>query len=184
MSTALKKDLPTTEDKETRSVSLLAQHPLLGLRQEVDSLFDNFFSSFSLGPFGRYRDEFDPFRKLGTALSSARGFMPSMDIKETEKEFQVSVELPGMEEADIELALSDGQLVIKGEKKEETKSDDEGHHLMERHYGSIYRSLPLPDGVDEDSVEATYDKGVLTVTLKKIESKKKTVKNIKIKAMS
>ena len=181
MSTPAKKEMPTAKDTKTLPASHGEQHPLLGLRQEIDSLFDNFFSSFSLGPFGRDRDLFDPFRKIGAAVTPTRGFMPSMDIRETDKEFRVSAELPGMDEGDIELSLTDGQLVIKGEKKEEKKSDDEGHHLMERHYGSVYRSLPLPDGIDEDSIEATYDKGVLAVTLKKNETKKKAVKNVKIK---
>jgi len=181
MPTALKKDLPKTKKTKAPPASQEEQHPLLGLRQEVDSLFDNFFSNFSLGPFARYRDDFDPFRKIGAALTPSHGFMPSMDVKETDKEFRVSAELPGMDEGDIELSLADGQLVIKGEKKEETKTDEEGHHLMERHYGSIYRSLAMPEEVDEDSVEATYDKGVLTVTLKKMESKKKAAKSVKIK---
>ncbi|MBC8267203.1 MAG: Hsp20/alpha crystallin family protein [Rhodospirillaceae bacterium] len=182
MSTPAKKELPTNKEPETLPASKVGQHPLLGLRQEVDSLFDNFFSNFSLGPFGRDRDLFDPFRKIGAALPHTRGFVPSMDIKETDKEFRVSAELPGMEEGDIELSLTDGQLVIKGEKKEETKSEGEYHQVTERHYGSVYRSLPLPDGVDEDSVEATYDKGVLAVTLKKTKSKKKAVKSVKIKS--
>lgn len=182
MSTALKKDLPISKDSETLPSSQVEQHPLLGLRQEVDSLFDNFFSSFSLGPFGRDRDVFDPFRKLGSAMTLTHGFMPSMDIRETDKEYRVSAELPGMKESDIELSLVDGQLVIKGEKKEEITSDDEDPHLMERRYGSIFRSLPLPDGVDEDTVDATYDKGVLNVSLKKTESKKKAAKSIKVKA--
>lgn len=181
MSTALKKDLPTTKDPATLPSSQAGQHPLLGLRQEVDSLFDNFFSSFSLGPFGRDRDLFDPFRKFGAALTSKCDVMPSMDIRETDKEYRVSAELPGMKESDIELSLVDGQLVIKGEKKEEIKSDDEDRHLMERRYGAVYRSLPLPDGVDEDSVDATYDKGVLMVTLKKTEAKKRAARNVKIK---
>jgi len=181
MSTTVKKVPPTPNDMETLPDPQAGQHPLLGLRQEVDSLFDNFFSSFSLGPFGRDHNLFDPFRRIGGAVTPKGGFMPSMDIKETDKEFRVSAELPGMEEADIELSLSDGQLVIKGEKKEETKSDEEGRHLMERHYGSIYRSLPLPDDVDEDSIEATYDKGVLAITLAKMLSKKKVVKSVKIK---
>ena len=181
MSTALKKDLPITKDTETLPSSEVGQHPLLGLRQEVDSLFDNFFSSFSLGPFGRSRDVFDPFRKFGAAMTLGHGFMPSMDIRETDKEYRVSAELPGMKESDIELSLVDGQLVIKGEKKEEITSHDAGRQLMERHYGSIFRSLPLPDDVDEGSVEATYEAGVLSVTLKKTKSKKKAAKSINIK---
>ena len=92
MSTPVKKDLPTSEDTHT------GQHPLLGLRQEVDTLFDNFFSNFSLGPFGRYGADFDPFRKLGASLTHSHDLMPSIDVRETEKEFRISAELPGMDE--------------------------------------------------------------------------------------
>ncbi len=181
MTTKTEKDLSTTKDTETRKTSFLEQHPLLGLRQDVDSLFDNFFSDFSLGPFGRLGCEFDPFRKFDTVRAPAHGFLPKMDIRETEKEFHVSAELPGMEESDIELLLKDGQLIIKGEKKEENMTDNENRHLTERHFGSIYRSLPLPEAIDEDSVEATYDKGVLSVKLKKTDVKKRAPKTIKIK---
>ena len=91
MSTAVKEDTPTTKDTETQAVSQAGHHPLLGLRQEVDSLFDNFFSSFSLGPFGHSHELFDPFRKFGEAMTPARGFMPSMDITETDKIFNYVV---------------------------------------------------------------------------------------------
>ena len=178
MSKAAKKVLPATKDVENKIAFHLGKHPLHELRHEVDSLFDNFFSNFSLGSFGRGHDLLDPIRKA----APARDLMPSMDVTETDKEFRASAEMPGMDEGDIDLAITDHQLIIKGEKKEETKSNEEGHRLMERHYGSIYRSVALPDGVDEDSVDATYEKGVLTVTMKKAKSKKKAAKSIKIKS--
>ena len=78
-------------------------------------------------------------------------------------------------------SIGDGQLVIKGEKKERSESHEKGRHLMERHYGSVYRMLSLPEDVDEASIEATYDKGVLSITMKKVEVKKKATKNVKIK---
>ena len=166
MSIPAKKDLPPSEITHPR------HHPLLGLRQEVDSLFDNFFTHFSL----------DPFRRMDLGLMRSPDLMPSMDVKETDKELRVSAELPGMNEEDIELSLNDGKLIIKGEKKEENLTENENRHLTERRFGSIYRSLALPDDVDEDSVEATYDKGILMVTLKKVKSKGKKNKTVKIRA--
>jgi len=183
MSVKVKKDLPTAmgaDEKKNLPASGMEQHPLLSLRQEVDNLFDNFFSSFSLGPFGRRAFELDPFRRLGTHLM-AREMMPSMDIRETDKEFRVTAELPGMDESDIEVTLSGGMLVIKGEKKEGKTEKGENMHLTERRYGSIYRSLPIPDGVDEDKVDASFAKGILKVSMKKRPSTVKPVKKVKVK---
>ncbi|MHA1598098.1 MAG: Hsp20/alpha crystallin family protein [Alphaproteobacteria bacterium] len=181
MSLAMKKDLPITKGKDTAPVTGTERHPLLGLRQEVDTLFDNFFSNFTFGPFGRYASDFDPFRRVGTALAAHGGFMPSMDIRENDDAFHISVELPGMSEDDIELTISDGNLVIKGEKKEEKTTDEENCHLTERHYGSIYRSMPLPESVNEDKVDASVTDGVLNITLGKTAKKEKTEKTVKIK---
>lgn len=182
MSVAMKRHMPTTEGKDTIPAEGMERHPLLGLRQEVDTLFDNFFSNFTLGPFGRYASGFDPFRRVGTALAARSGFMPSMDIRENDEAFHISAELPGMCEDDIELTLGDGNLVIKGEKKEEKCTDEEDCHLMERHYGSIYRSMPLPDGINEDKVEAEFTNGVLEITMPKSAKKEKAEKTVKIKS--
>ncbi len=180
MSKAEKKT-PSTKNVNKLPEAKGEHHPLLGLRQEVDSLFDNFFSNFSLGPFGRNPDEFNLFPKMSTATILNRGFTPSMDVTETDDEFLISAELPGMNEKDIDLSLTDGQLVIKGEKKDERETKEEGRHLMERHYGSIYRSMPLPEGIDEDTIDATYDKGILSITVKKTEGTKKETRRVEVK---
>ena len=100
---------------------------------------------------------------------TGRGFplTPHMDVKETDKEIVVETELPGIDEKDVSLALKDGVLTIRGEKKHEHDEEKENYRVMERRYGSFQRSLRLPDTVDEDKVEASFNNGVLKVSLPK-----------------
>ena len=130
--------------------------PFSSLRAEVDSLFDSFMGglpAFS-GMFG---------------ASGGRGFTlnPHVDVRETDKEIVVEAELPGIEEKDISLDLKDGVLTIRGEKKHEHDQEKENYRMMERRYGSFQRSLRLPDTVDQDKVEASFDNGVLKIKVPK-----------------
>ena len=90
-----------------------------------------------------------------------------MDVTETDKEIVVEAELPGIDEKDVSLALQDGVLTIRGEKKHERDEEKENYRMMERRYGSFQRSVQLPDTVDEDKIEATFNNGVLRVSLPK-----------------
>jgi HSP20 family protein len=130
--------------------------PFSALRAEVDSLFDSFMGglpAFS-GMFG---------------TSGGRGFAltPHLDVRETDKEIVVEAELPGIDEKDISLDLKHGVLTIRGEKKHEHDEEKENYRMMERRYGSFQRSVRLPDTVDEDKVEASFNNGVLKVSLPK-----------------
>ena len=148
-----------TNDPDRSSRNDLAPRyadPFSALRAEMDSLFDSFMGglpAFS-GMFGS---------------SGGRGFTlsPHVDVKETDKEIVVEAELPGMDEKDISLALQDGVLTIRGEKKHEYDVEKENYRVMERRYGSFQRSLRLPDTVDEDKVEAGFGNGVLKVIVPK-----------------
>ena len=100
---------------------------------------------------------------------------------ETEAGIEVTVELPGLEEKDIEVSLSDEALTIKGEKKVERKDEKKGYYISERSYGSVYRSIPLPAGVDSDKAEASFKNGVLTVKLPQRPEAKAKVKKIEVK---
>jgi len=123
--------------------------PFATLRGEVDRLFDNFWGG------------------AGGALRRALPDAPAIDLVEAQKEFRIKAELPGMDAKDVELALSEDMLTIKGEKKDEREEKTENHHLSERRFGSFSRSFQLPRGVDRDKIEASFQKGVLTVTLPK-----------------
>lgn len=125
----------------------LSAHPLSLLQQEIDRLFDGFARNLS----GRV----------------AGALMPSMDLSETDKEIEITAELPGLEEKDVQLNVSDNILTIRGEKKNEREEKDKDYHLLERNYGSFTRTVELPAGVDPDSIKAVIAKGVLKVTVPK-----------------
>ena len=129
------------------SLTRTEANPLAMLQQEMDRLFDGFSKSF-------------------TGLSS-RTLMPSMDLAETEKEIELTAELPGMEEKDVQLNVVDNQLTIRGEKKNQREEKEKDYHLVERNYGSFVRTVDLPPGVDLDSIKAVMSKGVLKVTVPK-----------------
>jgi HSP20 family protein len=90
-----------------------------------------------------------------------------VDVAETDKEVKVAAELPGIDEADIDVRLSDGMLVISGEKKTDREVNEKGYILRERSFGRVERAVPLPDGIDANAAQATFKSGVLTVTIPK-----------------
>jgi len=152
--------------------------PLESLRSEVDRLFEDFGSGFSRFPFGRSALEIEPIWKRELSWKG----VPAVDIVEKDKAFEFTAELPGMTEADVEVKVANGGLVIKGEKTEQTEEEKTGYHLQERRYGSFERRFRLPDGVDPDGIEAHFKNGILTVTLPKTEEAQKSEKTIAIKS--
>src|ERR1043165_4506706 len=128
------------------------ESPFLSLQREVDRLFDDFSRGFPALP---------------TLSSGAVELMPSMDVTETDKEIEITAELPGLEEKDVQINLADNLLTIRGEKKAEKEQKEKDYRLVERSYGSFARTLELPEGVNPDAVKATIDKGVLKVTVPK-----------------
>ena len=113
------------------------------------------------------RKYLDMMQKINNDLS----MFGTMDMKENENAYELSVDLPGLQKEDIQISFEKGQLVIEGERKEEVKEDTKGTiHWSERHFGSFYRSIHLPENVNYDGIEANYDKGVLKVILPKKET--------------
>ncbi len=115
------------------------------LQREVNRVFDQMFGG---GPAARFG-----------------AFAPSLEMKEGDGALVVTAELPGMEEKDIELSVDGDILTISGEKKQEKAEEKEGFHLSERSYGAFRRSVRLPFGPDPAKAEASFEKGVLRVTL-------------------
>lgn len=146
--------------------------PLQQLHSEMDRIFDQTFKGFGLAPFG-----------FGKA-SAAELFKPTLDLSASEKQYTVSVEVPGVDEKDIQLEIADDTLVIKGEKKQETESKDNSFYRIERSYGSFRRMLSLPEDADRENVSAAFKKGVLTVTIPRKPSQKAEVKRVEIKSAS
>ena len=124
------------------------------------------------GSLGRLRRDFDGlfsrlFDETRFPAEDAKGFVPSVDFKETEEAFELSAEVPGLKPEDIDITLSGDLLTLKGEKKEETEKTEGDYHLVERSFGSFQRSFRLPGEVDRDNLKASHKDGVLHVVLPK-----------------
>ncbi|WP_237213286.1 Hsp20/alpha crystallin family protein [Falsiroseomonas oryziterrae] len=153
--------------------------PFAALRNEVDRLFDSFWRGVGTGGTTR-RGEAEP-QPLWRFDSSFGLAVPAIDVVEAEKEFRITAELPGLDASNVELAVSGDVLTIKGEKKDEREEKTDNYHLSERRFGSFRRSFQLPRGVNRDRVEASFDKGVLTVTLPKTEEAAAQQRKIEIR---
>ena len=108
----------------------------------------------------------------GNGGATMRRWMPAMDLVETDDHFVLRADLPGMKEDDVKIEFDDGTLTVSGERKAEHESKNEGYYRVERAFGSFSRSLTLPQGVDPEAVEASFDKGVLEVRIPKPEQRK------------
>lgn len=126
--------------------------PLEGLWREIDRLFENFSGGFFRGSL------FDGDRFGGESLFSA---MPAVDVTETDAAYEITAELPGMDEKSIQVTVADGVLSISAEKRDENKG------YYERSFGSFQRSFAVPDDVDPGEIRTTFKNGVLSVTLPK-----------------
>jgi len=152
--------------------------PFEALHKEVDRIFDDFMSGFGRRAPSRRVSEAEPLLRYETSFGVSA---PVVDVVEKEKEYQISAELPGLEEKDVEVSVADDMLTIKGEKKEEKEEKAKNYYLSERRYGAFQRSFQLPSGVDAEKIEANFQKGVLTVTLPKTPEAQKKEKKIEIK---
>lgn len=170
--------VPVKQQKTSEPISAPeAWQPLDRLRQEVNHLFDDFGQGF-WQPFRRSLLAAEPLWRR----EATWGVAPAVDITESEKAYEITAELPGMDEKNIEVKTANGTLTIKGEKQEEKEEKKKDFYLHERHFGSFERSFAMPEGVDADKVEASFKKGVLTVTLPKKPEAQKPAKKIEVKA--
>jgi HSP20 family protein len=118
--------------------------PVFGLRREIDRLFD------------------DTFTRDGSSWS------PAVDIRENDTEISMDLELPGIKPEDVEITADNGVLTVRGEKKSEKKEGEENrYHVVERSYGSFLRTFQLPQGIDEDQINAHFDNGILSIHIPK-----------------
>ena len=123
-----------------------------------------------LGPLHRQIDRlFDDFARglAPLAAGSAATLIPRIDVAETDKAIEIAVDLPGLQRGDVEIALDDNVLTIRGESQAEQDRDDRNMHVSERVYGAFYRAIELPPGVDPSSIDATMGNGVLKITVPK-----------------
>ena len=169
--------LPVKQEKSsTSSPALQMWRPFEGLRQEIDRLFEDFDRGF-WRPFDRSLFATEPL--FGRELKWES--MP-VDVVESEKAYQITADLPGMDEKDIEVKVVNGAVTIKGERQEEKEEKKKDYYLRERNFGSLERSFTIPESVDADKIEASFKKGVLTVMLPKTVEAQKPAKKIEVKA--
>jgi HSP20 family protein len=115
-----------------------------------------------------------------TSKSTSFVWNPVCDIKETDKDFIIHAELPGVPKENINIQLENGILTISGEKQEEKKEEKEKYHRIERSYGKFSRSMTVPEGVTTDQIKAKFDNGILEISFPKPPEPKKEVKKITI----
>lgn len=144
-----------------RSIARQDINPFALLQNEIDRLFDGFGRNFP-------------------AFSTRGANLPRMDVSETDKQIEITAELPGLEAKDVKVDLVDNVLTIQGESKSEREESKKDYHLIERSFGSFNRSVQLPDGVKADDVTAEIAKGLLKVIVKKPVPKQ--AKQIEVKA--
>ncbi|MDF3933677.1 Hsp20/alpha crystallin family protein [Pseudomonas citronellolis] len=137
--------------------------PFESLRRQIDNLFDDFGRTPLRLPFGHSALDVEPFWRREPFGHG----MPAVDVSEQADAFRINAELPGMDEKDIEIKLANGNLIIKGEKKEEKDETRKEYHVCERRYGSFERVFRVPREVDPDKIQARFSKGVLQVQLPK-----------------
>ena len=130
-------------------MTLVKWNPTRSLITDFDRIFDSMFTHDS------------------PRLSLTQSCIPAVDVTETETEFLLSADMPGLDKKDISVDIHDGVITIKGERAIDNEKTSDGYRIRERQLGSFNRSFRLPDNVNEDKVAAKFKNGVLTVTLPK-----------------
>ena len=153
------KDLiPWRKRSEEMMPSRREGDPLSLVEREMSRLFEDVFDDFGLG-----------FERGSLLRRGEEGFeaTPSLEVSETDDEFRVKAELPGMDEKDIEVSMEGSELTVRGEKKREHEERKRDYFISEMRYGEFRRSIRLPEGVDREKAKAVFKKGVLTLTVPK-----------------
>ena len=160
--------LPMPFSPSTRLTRAGSDDPFTSFRREMDRLFEDFNRGWA----------------VPTTFGTSEFLSPKVNIAETDKGLEVTADLPGIDQKDIEISLSDDVLTLKAEHKAEKEEKDEKkqYHLVERSFGKFMRSFELPFEADTDKVEASFDKGVLKISVPRSTAPEKQVKKITIKS--
>jgi HSP20 family protein len=153
-----------------------AWRPFDTLRREVDRLFEDFtLNPFRL-PLRRPAFDLEPFWQADSWVAQ-----PAIDLVERDNAFELTAEMPGLDEKNISVDVANGVLTVKGQKEEDKVEKKQDFHLRERRFGSFVRSVRIPETVDADMIEANFKNGVLKVTLPKKPEAQKPIKKIEVK---
>ncbi|PTE19995.1 Hsp20/alpha crystallin family protein [Cereibacter changlensis JA139] len=143
------------------------ENPIAALQREMNQMLEGFWNRFG--------------KSTGDPDWPSDPSGPKSDVVQTDNAVEVSIKLPGMTLDDIEVTVSGGMLTVKGEKKVERQEEKKGYYLSERSYGAIWRTIPLPPGVDGEKAEASYRNGLLTVRLPQTPEAQARVNHIEVK---
>lgn len=160
------------EDAQEQGVALPVA--LQNFHREFDRIFDQAFRGFGIEP-----SLFDGV--LWPRVTDGM-LKPTLDLSATDKEYTVTVEIPGVDEKDVKLEIANDTLTIRGEKKHEKEEKDKSYYRVERSYGSFQRVLSLPEDADKEAVKATFKYGVLTISMPRKVLPQADIKKIEIKS--
>jgi HSP20 family protein len=148
--------------------------PTFPIHRDIDRLFDHFFRGF--GDMGR--------GNLGSFPAFGEGGLlkPKVDLSATEREYLLTIEIPGVSEKDVSVDISGTTMTVKGEKRQEKEEKETNYYRIERSYGSFQRVLSLPDDVDQAAIKASFKNGVLSITMPRTSPPKGETKQIEITA--
>jgi HSP20 family protein len=138
----------------------------------MDNLFENAFRGFGISPFAS---------ELFTPLTASGLLKPQVDVAATDKEYLITVEVPGVGEKDVKIEVAGDTMTIRGEKKQEKEEKEKNYYRVERSYGSFQRVLSLPEDADQEDIKAKFENGVLTITMPRKALPKPEVKEIEIR---
>lgn len=156
-----------------------AWQPFTAFRREIERLMNEFDAGSWPSPFRRGVFDADPLWRRDFHFAAPT---PAVDIVEKDNVFEIVAELPGLDEKNIDVKLANGVLTIKGEKHEDKEEQKKDYYLHERHFGSFERTFRVPEGVDTAKIDASFKKGVLTISLPKSPEAKQSAKKIEVKA--
>lgn len=160
-------------ERHDQPVTIRQPHPLLQIHNEIDRLFDDAFRNFGF-PSLRTKGLFQ-------SLAQTEWLKPTLDLAATDKEYTISLELPGVEASEVKLELVNDTLKVIGEKRQEKEEKEKDFYRMERSYGSFQRVLSLPEDADQESIKAVFKNGVMTITLPRKLLPQSEVKQIEVK---
>lgn len=166
----------TVPVKRTHKEATVAEgasfYPIFQLQREMERLFENAFRGFGLSPF---------MSELFTPLTASGFLKPQVDVGASDKEYAITVEVPGVDEKDVKVEIANNTLTIRGEKKQEKEEKNKNYYRVERSYGSFQRVLSLPEDANQEDIKASFKNGVLTIKMPRKALPKSDVKQIEIK---
>jgi HSP20 family protein len=132
-------------------------------------------------PFRDLRSVEDEFDRLMGRAFSRDAWVPALDVRETEDRYELSLDLPGLDANDVSVNYEDGMLTVSGKREFSSEDKDETWHRIERSFGTFARTVRMPRAADGDRIEATFEKGVLTVSVPKTAAAKSRAIEVKAK---